>query len=368
MKIGLDYHSAYGIPQGNQTYMTNLVANLADIDNFNDYILYSPNGIDGPSHLPPNFRVKFVLSPNPIKRLGFELPNLIGNDNVDIFHSIYNSPIWKRCKYVVTIHDILFEHYPELFEAIFILRSKTFVRQSIRRADAIITISNYSREDICNTYGIDKNKIFVTPLGVNKSFRPETSAERINKVLLKYGIEGQYILFVGRLEPRKNIPTLIEAFSLLIKNGFEEYSLVIGGAKDFGYEEIFKAAGSSVGVHKIIFPGTIFEKDLPVLMSGAKIFAYPAFYEGFGLPVLEAMACGTPVVTSNTSSLPEIVGDAGILVNPYEVESLFSGLRTLLTDDNLFNQIRGRGIQRAKLFSWELCAEKTLQVYSNLNS
>jgi glycosyltransferase involved in cell wall biosynthesis len=366
MRIGIDYHTAFGKPQGIRTYITNLVLKLIEIDRNNEYFLYSPKNSKECSPFAPNVRFRNVLSSNPFLRLGFELPYFLRQDSVDIFHSNYICPIQKRCGYAVTVHDILFEHYPELFEATFVLRSKIFLRHSVKQADTIITVSQYSKNAIYSTYGIEQSRIVVTPEGVDETFLSKTDDNQFPIICQKYGIKVPYLLYVGRLEPRKNIPMLIKAFSQLQKERFQELSLVIGGAKDFGYDRIFKTVKAQKIENKVSFIGKISQNDLPAILSGAKIFVYPTFYEGFGLPVLEAMACGTPVVTSNTSSLPEIVGDAGILVNPFDIDSIVSGIHTLLSDNVLYNELRRRGIQRARMFSWQQCAEKTLQVYTQL--
>ena len=183
------------------------------------------------------------------------IPYYTRQDDVDIFHSIYICPPWKRCRYVVTVHDILFEHYPELFTRTFVLRSKAFIRLSVKRADAIITISDYSRKDISYTYGIDEEKIVVTPLGVDKIFRPNVCKETLHQICRKYKINQPYILFVGRLEPRKNIPTLLKAFSILLKDGLDDYVLVLVGPKDFGYDDIFREVSSLKIEENIVFAG-----------------------------------------------------------------------------------------------------------------
>lgn len=366
MRIGIDYHTAFGMPEGSKTYITNLAFNLPSISNGTKYVLYAPRGTIGRTPQTPNARIRYVLSSDPFRRLIVELPYYIRRDDVDIFHSIYICPPWKRCRYVLTVHDILFEHYPNLFTRTFVLRSKAFIRLSVKRADAIITISDYSRKDISSTYGIDEEKIVVTPLGVDKIFRPNVCKETLHQICRKYGINQPYILFVGRLEPRKNIPTLLKAFSILLKEGLDDYILVLVGPKDFGYDEIFREVSRLKIEGNIVFAGAILLEELQAVMAGAKIFVYPALYEGFGLPVLEAMACGIPVVTSNTSALAEIVGDDGVLVDPFSVESLADGMRRLLTDSFVHYDLKQRVLEKAKLFTWKRCAERTYQVYQTL--
>jgi glycosyltransferase involved in cell wall biosynthesis len=366
MKIGIDYHAAFGMPRGNQTYITNLIPWLVTIDDKCEYILYALRVFDGIISQSPNVQLRKVLSSNPVRRLGIELPLYVCADKTDILHTIYINPVWKRCRSVVTIHDILFEHYPELFTKTFVLRSKAFIRTSVKRADRIITISDYSRGDICSTYDIDPNMVVVTPLGVDETFRPITSQETLKRICQKYGIKDPYILFVGRLEPRKNLPALLEAFCQLQRCGYDDIMLVLSGPKDFGYKFIFKEVNRLRLEKRVLFSGPISQEDLPVIMGGSKVFVYPALYEGFGLPVLEAMACGVPVVTSNTSSLPELVGNAGLLIDPFDVESLASGIRRLLSDSALYKELSQRGIERARTFRWKQCAEKTYKVYLDL--
>jgi glycosyltransferase involved in cell wall biosynthesis len=264
---------------------------------------------------------------------------------------------------VATIHDLGFLRVPATFSRFFVLRSTVLVRRTARRADRVITGSAFSREDLIAEYGLDPRKISVIPYGIDPEFfaAEEIPTAEADRVLARLGIRKPYILSVGRLNPRKNLPALARAFDRLKKTTGLPHRLVLAGPADYRTPET--VASLSGIVPEIHFAGFVPGPDLPVLYREAEIFVYPSLFEGGGLPALEAMAAGTPVIASKTSSLPEMVGDAGILVDPESVDDIARALVRLATDPELRGTLREKGRERARTMTWENAARATLRAY-----
>jgi glycosyltransferase involved in cell wall biosynthesis len=275
----------------------------------------------------------------------------------------------QRKPTVVTVHDLTFKTRPETRgDLISRFHWEFFGVRGARRADHVITISQNTQRDIQHFLNVPEERISVIYEAAASIFRPvEPESARIT-ARGKYGIEGRYILFVGTLEPIKNLSRLIEAYALARQRGMTEPSLVVVGQKGWQFADIF-ARVERLGLQdEIVFTGFVPDEDLPALYSGADVFVMPSLYEGFGLPVLEAMACGTPVLTSDVSSLPEIASDAAILVNPMDVDALAEALERVCGDDYLRQNMRLAGLARAAQFSWRRCAEETREVYRRVAS
>ncbi|AXI24805.1 glycosyl transferase family 1 [Methanofervidicoccus sp. A16] len=271
-------------------------------------------------------------------------------------------------KTIVTCLDII----PILYKKNNGLIYASFIKYSLKgmkKSDRIITISKHVKNDLVRHFSISEEKINVIYLGVNEHYKPIPENE-IEKIKYKYNLKFPFILYVGSEQPRKNFPTLIKAFyKLKTKYGFNNIKLVKAGnpqISKYKRKHIMKLIDKLNLQKDIIFTGYVPEEDLPALYNAADLFVYPSIYEGFGLPPLEAMACGTPVITSNTSSLPEVVGDAGIMVDPYDVDGLSKAMYEVLTNDGLREELRKKGLERAKLFSWKECAEEHLKVYEEV--
>lgn len=253
------------------------------------------------------------------------------------------------CPYVVTLHDLSFYRYPEFFSPKQRLwHSMIDARGLVRRASVVIAVSRHTKDDIIETFGVDEARIRVVTPAVSGEFKPRDES-RIAAVRRKYGLPGRFILYLGTLEPRKNVEGLIRAFDIC----GNDTDLVIAGGKGWMYDRIFKAAERSPKKGRIRFIGYVEEWDKPALYSAARAFVYPSFYEGFGMPALESMACGTPVIASHASSLGEVVGDAGLLVNPANPEEIAYAIDQILTDEALYEKLRARGIEKSADFSWE---------------
>ena len=290
------------------------------------------------------------------------------NLNLDIIHSPENATLFVKLKQkkIVTVHDTTPFLFPESFTLITLLRYRLLLPRTLKTADKIITDSNSTKKDLVNYFNIPEEKIKVIFLAADEKFKPLNN-EEINEVKQKYSLNFPFILYVGLLHPRKNIPSLIEAYyKLKLKKDDMEYKLVIAGKNNGKCKDIFGTVGRLNLQKDVIFTGYVLDEDLPALYNATDLFVYPSLYEGFGLPPLEAMACGTPVITSNTSSLPEVVGDAGIMVDPYDVDGLADAMHEVLTNDGLREDMIKRGLKRAKMFSWEKCAKETLRVYLSL--
>jgi glycosyltransferase involved in cell wall biosynthesis len=242
---------------------------------------------------------------------------------------------------------------------------QAMMQWSAGNADRLIAISESTRQDVIRLLSVASSKIVSTQLAASSNYCLLPPFE-VESVVKRYNlIQGKYIYFVGALEPRKNIPLLIEAYAKLGKQ-FSDVPLIIAGKKGWMYHEIFKRVAALNLQDRVRFLGYVPEQDLIALYNGARVFVYPSYYEGFGFPVLEAMQCGTPVITTNVSSMPEVAGDAALLVPPNDVEALSIALQRVLTDDVLAKNLSQRGLARAVNFSWQRCAKETLQVYESV--
>lgn len=271
-----------------------------------------------------------------------------------------------QCKRVITFHDLSFERYPEFFS----WRKKMWHKRvcpqkQAKRADKIIAVSQSTKEDLVNLYSINSGKIKVIHSGIDSDFfSNDIGSERIEAIKSKYGLPENFILFLGTLEPRKNVLGAIKAFELLKdknKENFSDLKFVIAGSRGWLYKELFGYVENSKYKNDIIFVGKILDSEKKILYKLSKIFVFPSFFEGFGFPPLEAMSCGTPVVTSNTSSLPEVVGDGAMTVDPYRIDEMADAMESVLKDGNLRRKLVEKGKKQAQKFSWEKCAEETLK-------
>lgn len=291
-------------------------------------------------------------------------------EQIDIFHGLDQAGIpffFKKGKCVVTFHDVIALVLPETFPLKYRLVFQVGFSAIRRQADMVIVPSESAREDVVRYLKVDQGRIVIIPYGCEERFRPVGDPERFEAVRRKYGLPERYVLFVGVLQPRKNVATLLRAFSLLVVEKLgQDLKLVVAGESGWGLTEIRKMVGSLGLQDRVVFAGSIEDEDLPDLYRGAHLFVYPSLYEGFGLPILEAMACGIPVITSNISSMPEVAGDAAVLVDPRDPEGLASAMASVLTDEALREKLGQKGIARARGFSWDAVARKTLEVYTSL--
>jgi len=366
MKIGIDVHAAEADGSGNCTYIRQTLKALFALDPPHDFVLYATDkGHPFYGELPsrPNIRLREIRVTSPLVRIPFCLARATYRDKLDVLHVQYIAPPFHRGKLVATIHDLAFLRVPETFSRFFVWRSKVFVRRTARRAARVITGSRYSYDDLIATYGLDARKLELIPYGVSPEFGRGGDG-RDAAVVAAHGIRPPYILCVGRLNPRKNLVSLARAFERMRAETGLPHQLVIVGKEDF---ETSKTLTAIQEVRRdIVLTGYVPDADLPALYRKAEIFIYPSLFEGGGLPLLEAMAAGVPVVAARATSLPEIVGDAGILVDPLDEGEIRAALIRLATAANLREEFRNKGRARAALFSWDVAARKTLAVYERI--
>ena len=291
-------------------------------------------------------------------------------ESKDITHFFnYYIPPFVKGKKVVTIHDMAFRVFPETVRKKTFLFLKSVIKKSIKRADHIVTVSEFSKQEIMRFYHVPSEKISVVPNGVDlKRFRSEKDKDVIEKVKEKYEVSGEYFLYLGTLEPRKNLVRLILAYAVARKEYADFPTLVLAGGKGWMYDEIFQTVEQLNLQHMVLFPGYIADEDVAVLLSGAKAFVFPSLYEGFGMPVIEAMACGVPVLTSNGSALKEIAYDAAVLVNVYDIDEIEKALVLLSGDEQLRCRLIEKVLKKSKEFSWNRSTDILYKVYQELTN
>ncbi|MGC8976596.1 MAG: glycosyltransferase family 4 protein [Candidatus Ratteibacteria bacterium] len=367
-KIGIDSH-AIGLKQGgNETYICGLLKGISQIEDTDfRYFVFLTKGVNPPDFLYENKYFKFIkVSTSPFIRFLIDIPLITYNKKLNLLHTQYHLPFISYCPGIITVHDVSFLKHPEFFPKQLYLKLKFSLLYSLRKAKKIITCSKFSKKEIIELYHVKDEKIEVIYNGVSENFRPLKINEK-TEILKKYSITKPYILSVSNLQPRKNLSRLIKAFALLVKNNEKfPYILVIVGRKLWLYKDIFVLVKETNLEDKIIFTDFIPEEDLLYLYNFADVFVYPSLYEGFGLPVVEAMACGCPVITSNLSSLPEIVEDAGIIIDPYDIEEIAKAIKEVICNPELKKSLKFKGLKQSKKFSWKNTAEKTLKVYEEV--
>jgi glycosyltransferase involved in cell wall biosynthesis len=369
VRIAIDAHSVGARLGGNETYAINLIEALAEIDQSNQYTLYvtKPQAIDRFADRWPNFQVRQTLPHTPLVRIPLTLSRELRRCPVDVLHVQYTAPPFAPCPVVATIHDLAFEHLPETFNRRSWMQLRLTVRRTARTATRIITVSEYSRQDIIKTYGIAADRITVTPEAAAETFVRVTDESNLQKVRENYGIDQDYILSLCSIQPRKNLVRLIEAYSLLRRLHPEGKlpQLVLAGKRGWLDNETWRAAQADKVSPAIRFTGYVADEHLNALYSGATCFVYPSYFEGFGLPILEAMKCGAPVIAGDRTSIPEVAGEAALLFDPFDTSSLVEALKRVLNDSEFRRTLSARGLQRASEFHWKTTARLTLTAYEN---
>ncbi len=356
---------------GTRIYIQNLLKNFGPASGRDQFFIYHKSEFNPELKFPVFQNYEIIKKPFPFwwtqTRFSWEVfrkaPDVL-------FMPMHSLPLLrsKKTKTVVTIHDLAFKIFPQFFPKKDLRRLNFFTDYAAGRADKLIAVSNSTKNDLLRIYpGIDEQKIKVIYHGYDREiFNENVSDEQIKKVQAKYQIptssagrpDTRYIIYVGALQPRKNISILLEAFrNLKNMSDFKDLALVIAGEKAWMYKEVMERIQDGQG---IVFTGKFETKDLPALLRGAEVFVLPSLYEGFGLPAIEAMACGVPVIAAGNSSLSEIVSDKGMLFETNDINSLREALVKVLTDENLRKELQKKGLERAKYFSWEKCARETL--------
>jgi glycosyltransferase involved in cell wall biosynthesis len=346
-------------------YLDRLLSRLPDALGDDELMVYAARDAIPPLPLlADSWRPGRLPIARPAVRVVWEhsvLPILARRDRLDLFHGTVNVlPRFLSCPGVVTIHDLAFLHWPEQVPARRYRYLAREVRSAARRAEQIIAVSESTRQDVIELLDVAPERVTVIHLGVDARFRPP-NRDGIDAFRAREGIVRPFVLAVGNLEPRKNLPALLRAFARLAPD--VPHDLVLVGAEGWLTDEIH---GSIAGLQldkRVRMTGFVNDDDLPHWYGAADLFVYPSLSEGFGLPLVEAMACGAPVVISNVSSLPEVAGDAAVMVDPHDDESIAEGMRRALTDAALASDLRDRGRRRAAGFTWEETARRTVAVY-----
>jgi len=367
LRIAIDAHSVGAGVAGNESYATNLIEALAEIDSVNSYTLYvtRDEAVKRFRNRWPNFTVRKTLPHTPLIRIPLTLSAELRKHPVDILHVQFTAPPFAPCPFVVSIHDLSFEHLPETFNRRSRAQLRLTVRRSARRAARILALSEHARSDIIETYGISPELVTAVPLAAANHFQRVDDIRELQRIRHTYGIEQEYILSVGSIQPRKNLNRLIAAHASLLRTRAPGSvpQLVIVGKNAWLYGETLRSIEKLGSGASVIVTGYVPEGDLPALYSGALCFVYPSYFEGFGLPPLEAMKCGAPVIAGNRASLPEVVGDAGLLVDPFNIDAIAAAIGTVIDSPNLRSKLRAKGLNRARLFDWRETARRTLEVY-----
>lgn len=347
---------------GVHQYIYNLLRHLGEADAGLHYTV-----LLGEGRLPSDVRLAVLRSRWPTRWAAVRVlweqvmqPGVLRQVAADLAHGpVFIGPLSSPCPVVITLHDLSFLRFPELFRPANRLYLTLLTRASCRRARRLIAVSAHTAREAERLLGVPPERIDVVYHGVDPVFRP-LPIDEVAAFRRRQELPERFILFVGTLEPRKNLVRLVEAFAR-IRDG--RVRLVLAGGRGWLYDELF-ARVEALGLREeVIFPGYVRNDELPLWYNAAELLAYPSLYEGFGLPVLEAQACGTPVLTSNLTSLPEAAGDGALLVDPHDVEALSVRLSRLLVDRPLREELRWRGLAHARSFTWEETARQTTRVY-----
>lgn len=371
-RIAIDYTPAYEQGAGIGRYVRDLVDTLVIADETYDYRLFIAGIAQKPLPALAKFNVSWRtthISPKWFARLWhrarlpFPVETFTGK--VDLFHAtdFVLPPTLPQTRTLLTVHDLSFVRVPEAASPRLKAYLDAVVPRSVCRADHVLADSQATKEDLIELYGIQSDKITVLLSGVDPRFK-RTSLSLTTRNKYQIG-DRPYILSVGTVQPRKNYGRLIQALARLRADGLD-LSLVIIGGKGWLTDPIYETLGQTGMREFVRFTGFVDEADLPALYSGAACFAFPSLYEGFGLPILEAMACGVPVVTSNLSSLPEVAGDTALMVDPYDLDALTDALRHLIEDSALRERLIAGGYERARQFTWRASADHLRQIYATL--
>ncbi len=370
MLIGIDASRAVAARRtGTERYSFELIRALIGPGSEHRFQLYT----NGSAHVPgisetPGTSIRAIPFPRLWTHVRLSAEMLIRPPDV-LFVPAHVLPLFHPRRSVVTIHDLGYLRYPEAHREADRWYLDRSTRWNAAQATLVLADSQATKEDLAQAYGVAAAKVRVVYLGRDESLARVADPAGLTAVQARYGITGPYLLYVGTLQPRKNLARLIEAFARLVGAppapqdwGRGGLQLVLAGKKGWLYDDLFAQVDRLGLAGRVLFPGYVADPDLPALLSGALAFVFPSLYEGFGLPVLEAGACGVPVITSTTSSLPEVAGDAALLVDPQDVDAIAAAMQRLVSDDALRAELSRRGLENVKRFSWEKCARETLAV------
>lgn len=366
MRIAIDTHAIGSRLTGNERYICNLAEQLLALDSENEYSFFfsQEEAFLRWENRAPNLRT-YKVSRNPMRRLGLDFILRLRNIRPEVFHYQYTGPLVPLGPEIVTVHDVSFERHPEFFAPAERVRLMLTVRRAVKTARRIITVSEFSKREILSLLGVPEQKVKVIYNGVGPEFRAIEDQDAIQKLLERYRIGKPYLLAVGNICRRKNQLAMLRGFAhWLGRNGAGDWRLVlVGKALDSMKALLSEQARLGLDNGRVAFLGWIPDKELPYLYSGAEALLNTSLYEGFGLPLVEAMACGIPVVASRASCFPEIAGDAARYVDPDNPVDIADGIEEVIDKGGIHDELVQRGLRRARLFCWKTAARETLQVY-----
>jgi glycosyltransferase involved in cell wall biosynthesis len=367
VRIGIDARKLHDFGIG--TYIRNLLRQLARLDRETEFVVFCrPDDREALTSLGENFRPVPERSANYSVAEQLSIPLALRREGITLFHAPhYVLPPLVRCRSVVTIHDCIHLMFPQYLPSRLALQyARTSIALAARRAARVMTVSESSKRDILRFVDVKPEKIDVIYNAYDERFTIEPREEDVVRVRERYQLHDEFVLYAGNVKPHKNLERLIDAFDLVRKRGLDHLKLVMIGDDISKYTALRRAVHQHQ-LHKYVrFLGYLPEETLAVMYRLAGVFVFPSLYEGFGLPPLEAMASGTPVVTSNVSSLPEVAGDAAVLVDPYDARSIADGIHRVLTDETLRRDLRKKGVARAGMFSWEASVRRVHKIYMQI--
>lgn len=367
MRIGIDARSLQGTELGIGRYLANLIKYYPQLDKANEYVLYFDREVR--SRIPAGMAAKVLRFPG-IKHsaawVNIRLPIELSINKIDLFHSpFYGLPFIKICPMIFTVHDIIFEVHPEWYPPAKRMFLQLFSRWASRSARKIIAVSEHSKRDFIERYSVDEGRIEVIYEAADGIFRQVSDNDKMSVVKQRYNIKKEFVLCVGAINRRKNVTRLLEAFRKLKKSNLD-MQLVLVGRIFWPFADLKRMIDELDLMHDVIHLENIPDEDLLYLYNAAEAMVYPSLYEGFGLPLVEAMACGTPIIASNATSIPEVVGDAGVLFDPNSVDDIAEKMAIVLKDPRARSEMSGKSLERSKRFSWQEAAQRTISLYNSV--
>ncbi len=360
-RIAIDAHALGTQAGGNETFVRQLLEGLRAVSPDTDIVALVHTG--APEGLTSGFPAYPMQSRSSWLRVPFGLPAAVRATHADLLHVQYIAPPVCPVPFVVTLHDMVWKRFPETLRTVDRMRLAALVPGTLRRAARVFVVSEAMKREAMAFYGVPESKIDVVYNSVDPLYRPVADPERLAAVRARYGLPERYVAYMGQLQPRKNVLRLAEAFARL--QGEAPHALVFIGKQSWRYREIGEGLERLHLGERLRFTGYVEQEDLPALLSAADVFAYLSLYEGFGLPVAEAMACGTPVLTSTDPALSEVAGGAALTCDPMSVDDIEAALRRLLLDEGLRKTLALAGPERAKCFARESMARAALAGYEN---